>query len=171
MNRPATPIMKPTITVKCVPTAVFNPKRNTILNLSNDPDHPIEQAPPTISQLSKKKLKTHDCTICQKTGYDEVHCNWYCCEYCNLIGVGHLLIECPVFLATPVISIHSTSAQPPRPMPPPSYFSNCTRYLNRIIPGDIPHDTYNNGHFDNDYIDNDIYCDEWCPKAKHNMDA
>jgi len=67
MNRPPTPIMKPTFTAKCVPTATFNPKRKTILNLSDDPDHPVEQSPPTISRLSKKKSKTHYCTICQKT--------------------------------------------------------------------------------------------------------
>jgi len=42
MNRPPTSIVKPTFTAKCVPTAMFNPKRKTILNLSDDPDHPIE---------------------------------------------------------------------------------------------------------------------------------
>jgi len=102
MNRPPTPIAKPTLTAKCVPIAMFNPKRKTIIDLSDDPDHPIERPSPVISRLSKKKSKTHDCTICQKTGHDEVHCDWYCCEYCNLIRVGHLPIECPVFLAAPV---------------------------------------------------------------------
>jgi len=126
MNRPPTPIMKPTFTAKRVPTAMFNPKRKTIFDLSDDPDHPIERSPPTIFQLFKKKLKTHDCTICQKTGHDKVHCNWYCCEYCNLIRVGHLPTECPVFLAVPVIPIPSTSTQLPRPTPSPSYSGNRT---------------------------------------------
>jgi len=171
MNRPPTLIVKPTITVKRVPTATFNPKRKTILDLSDDPDHPIEQASPTISRLSKKKSKTHNCTICQKTGYDEVHYDWYCCEYCNLIGVGHLPIECPVFLAAPVISIPSTSNQPPRSTPPPSYSGNRTQYLNWIVPGDIPHNAYDDGHFNDDYVKNDTYCDDWCPEAEHNMDT
>ena len=171
INRPLTPIVKPIIIIKCVPTAVFNPKRKTVLDLSDDPDHPIKQAPPTISQLSKKKSKMHDCTICQKTGHDKVHCDWYCCKYCNLIGVGHLPIECPVFLAAPVIPIPLTSAQPPRPTPPSSYFSNCTRYLNQIVPGDIPYNAYDDGYFDNDYVKNDTYCDDWCPEAEHNMDT
>jgi len=171
MNRPPTPIIKPTITVKCVPTTVFNSKRKTILDLSDDPDHPIERAPSTISQFSKKKSRTHNCTICQKTGHNKVHCNWYCCKYCNLIGVGHLSIECPVFLAAPVIPIPLTSVQPPRPTPLPSYFGNHTRYLNRIIPGNISHDAYDNSHFNDNYIKNDTYCDDWCPKAKHNMDT
>jgi len=165
MNRPLTPIVKPTITVKYVPTATFNPKIKTILNFSDNPDHPIEQAPPTISQLSKKKSKTHDCTICQKTGHDKVHCDWYCCEYCNLIGVGHLPIECPVFLAAPAIPIPSTSIQLPRPTPPPSYSGNHTRYLNWIIPGDIPCNAYDDGYFDDNYIKNDTYCDGWCPEV------
>ena len=112
MNRPLTPIMKPTITVKCVPSTVFNPKRKTILDLSDDPDHSVEQTSSTISWLSKKKSKTHDCTICYKTGHNEVHCNWYCCKHCNLIGVRHLPIECPVFLTAPIIPIHLTSTQP-----------------------------------------------------------
>jgi len=42
MNRPPTPIIKPTFTAKCVPTTTFNPKRKTIIDLSDDPDHPIE---------------------------------------------------------------------------------------------------------------------------------
>ena len=113
----------------------------------------------------------HDCTICQKTRHDKVHCDWYCCEYCNLIRVGHLPIECPVFLAAPVIPIPLTSTQPPRPTPPPSYFSNHTQYLNQIVPGDIPHDAYNDGHFDNDYVENDTYCNDWCLKTKHNMNT
>ena len=58
----------------------------------------------------------------------------------------------------------------PKPTPPPSYFGNCTWYLNRIVPGNIPHDAYDDGHFDNDYVKNDIYCDDWCHEAKHNMD-
>jgi len=126
---------------------------------------------PTISRLSKKKLKTHDCTICHKTGYDEVHCNWYCCKYCNLIGVEHLPIECPVFLAASVIPIPSTSIQPLRPTPPPSYSGNHTQYLNRIISSNIPHNAYDNGHFDNDYVKNDTYCDDWCSETEHNMDT
>jgi len=150
---------------------MFNPKRNTILNLSDDPDHPIEQAPPTIFWLSKKKSKTHDCTICQKTRHDEVHCDWYCCEYCNLIRVGHLPIECPVFLAAPVIPIPSTSTQPPRPTPPPSYSGNCTWYLNQIVSGNISCNAYDDSHFDDDYVKNDTYCDNWCPEAEHNMDT
>jgi len=170
MNRPLTPIVKPTITVKCVPTTVFNLKRKTVLNLSNGPDHPIEWASPTISQLSKKKSKMHDCTICQKTGHDQVHFDWYCCKYCNIIRVGHLQIECLVFLAAPVIPIPSTSTQSPRPTPLPSYFGNHTQYLNQIIPSDIPCDAYDDDHFDNDYIKNDTYCDDWCPEAKNNMD-
>jgi len=148
---------------------MFNPKRKTILDLSDDSDYPIERASPTISQLSKKKSKTYDCTICHKTRHDEVHCDWYCCEYCNLIEVGHLPIECPVFLAASVIPIPSTSTQPPRPTPFPSYFGNCTRYLNQIVPDDIPHDAYDDSHFDDDYIKNNTYCDDWCPEAKHNM--
>ena len=102
----------------------------------------------------------HDCIICQKTGHDEVHCDWYCCKYCNLIRIGHLPIECLVFLAAPVISIPLTSIQPPRPTPPPSYFGNRTRNLNQIVPGNIPCDTYNDGHFDNDYVENDTYYDD-----------
>jgi len=125
-NRPPTSIVKPTFTAKRVPTAIFKPKRKTILNLNDDPDHPVERSPPTIFRLSKKKSKTHDCTICQKTGHDEVHCDWYYCEYCNLIRVGHLPIKCPVFLAAPVIPIPSTSTQLPRPTPPPSYSGNRT---------------------------------------------
>ena len=171
MNRPPTPIVKPTFTAKCMPTATFNLKRKTVLDLSDDPDHPVEWPPSTISWLSKKKLKTHDCTICQKTGHDEVHCDWYCCEYCNLIRVGHLPIECPVFLAAPVIPIPSTSTQLPRPTPPSSYSGNHTRYLNQIVPGNIPYNAYDDGHFDDDYVENDTYCDDWCPKAKHNMDT
>jgi len=171
MNRPLTPIVKPTLTAKHVPTATFNPKRKTIIDLSDDPDHPVERPSPIIFQLSKKKSKTHDCTICQKTGHDKVHCDWYCCEYCNLIGAGHLPIECPAFLAAPVIPIPSTSTQPLRPTPPPSYSGNRIRYLNQIVPGDIPHNAYNDGHFDDDYVENDIYCDDWCPKAEHNMDT
>ena len=171
MNRPPTPIVKPTITVKCVPTTLFNPKRKTILDLSDDPDHPVEQAPSNISRLSKKKSKMHNCTICHKTRHDEVHCNWYCCEHCNLIRVWHLPIECPVFLTTLIIPIPSTSAQPPRPTPLPSYFGEHIWYLNQIIPGDIPRNGYNDSHFDDDYVKNDTYCDDWCPEAKHNMDT
>jgi len=170
MNRPLTPI-KPTITIKYVPTVVFKPKRKTILDLSNDPDHPVEWASSTISWLSKKKLKTHNCTICQKTRYDKVHCNWYCYKYCNFIRVRHLPIKYPVFLAASVIPILLTSTHPPRPTPPSFYLSNHTRYLNQIVPGNIPHDAYNDGHFDDDYIENDTYCDDWCPEAKHNMDT
>jgi len=137
MNRPLIPMVKPTITIKCVSTAIFNlPERKIVLDLSNDPDHPIEQAPPTISRLSKKKLKTHDCTICHRTRHDKVHCDWYCCKHCNLIRVEHLSIECLVFLAAPVVPIPSTSTQPSRPTPPSSYFGNWTRYLNQIVPSD-----------------------------------
>ena len=82
-----------------------------------------------------------------------------------------LPIEYPVFLAAPVIHIPSTSTQLPRPSPPPSYFSNHIWYLNQIVPGDIPYDAYNDGHFDDDYIKNDTYCDNWCPKAKYNMNT
>jgi len=139
MNRPPTPIVKPTLTAKRMSTTTFNPKRKTVINLSDDPDHPIEQPPPTISRLSKKKSKTHNCTIC--------------------------------YLAAPVIPIPSTSTQPPRPTPPPSYSSNHTQYLNQIIPGDIPHNAYDDGHFDDDYVENDTYCDDWCPEAEHNMDT
>jgi len=171
MNRPSTPIVKPTFTAKCVSNTMFNLKRKTILDLSDDPDHPVEWPPPTISRLSKKKSKTHDCTICQKTGHDEVRSDWYCCEYCNLIGVGHLPIECPVFLAAPVISISSISNQPPRPTPPPSYSGNCIQYLNQIVPSDISHNAYDDGDFDDDYVENDTYCDDWCPEAEHNMDT
>ena len=117
--------------------------------------------------VSKKKSKTHDCTICQKTRHNEVHCDWYCCEYCNLIGVGHLLVECPVFLAAPVVPIPLPSTHPPRPTPPPSYFGNRTRCLNQTVPGDTSHNAYD----DNNYIENDTYCDDWCPEAKHNMDT
>jgi len=113
----------------------------------------------------------HDCIICQKTGHDEVHCDWYCCKYCNLIRIGHLPIECLVFLAAPVISIPLTCTQLPRQTPPPSYSGNCIQYLNRIVSSDIPHNAYNNGHFDNDYVENDTYCDDWCPKAEHNMNT
>ena len=146
------------------------PHQLTILDLSNDSDHPVEQAPATISQLLKKKSKMHDCTIWHKTRYDEVHCDWYCCKHCNLIRVGHLLIECLVFLVLSVILIPLTSAQPPRPTPPPSYFSNCIWYLNQIFSGDIPQNVYDDGHFDDNYIKNNTYCDDWCPEAKHNMD-
>ena len=56
MNRPPTPIMKPTIAVKHVPTVVFKPKRKTILDLSNDPDHPVEWAPlPSPDSLKRSQ--------------------------------------------------------------------------------------------------------------------
>jgi len=42
MNRPPTPIVKPTPIAKRMLTAMFNPKRKTVIDLSNDPDHPIE---------------------------------------------------------------------------------------------------------------------------------
>ena len=123
MNRPPTPITKPTLTAK-VCLLQYSIRKEKLL--CDDPDHPVERPSPVISQLSKKKSKTHDCTICQKTGHDEVHCDWYCCEYCNLIGAGHLPIECPVFLAASVIPIPSISTQLPRPTPLPSYSGNRT---------------------------------------------
>jgi len=173
MNRPPTPIVKPSITIKRVPTIIFPRRERTILNLNKNSDHPIERTLTTTSRLtrlSKKKAKTHSCTICHKTGHDEVHCDNYCCEYCNCIGAGHLPIECLVFLDAPVIPIPSMSIQPPKLTPPPSYFSNRFSY-NRIVPGDIPHNSYDDGHFDDDYVENDTYCDDYCPEAEHNMDT
>jgi len=147
--------------------------RKTILDPGDDSDHPVERILPIpqLIRLSKKKAKTHNCTICLKTGHNEVHCDKYCCEYCNCIGAGHLPIKCPVFLDAPVIPIPSTSTQPPRPTPPPSYFGSCNPYLNPIVPGDIPRDAYDDGHFDDNYVENDTYCDDYCPEVEHNMDT
>jgi len=70
--------------------------RRTVINLSNDSDKPIEHIPtePFITRETRQRAKTHDCTICNKRGYDEVHCHCYQCKFCHDNAPGHLPSEC-----------------------------------------------------------------------------
>jgi len=70
--------------------------RRTVINLCNNPDKPIEHIPtePFITRETRRQAKTHDCTICNKQGHDEVHCHNYQCKFCHDIAPGHLPAEC-----------------------------------------------------------------------------
>jgi len=70
--------------------------RRTIINLCDNPDKPIEHIPtePFITRETRRRAKTHDCTVCNKRGHDEVHCHNYQCKFCHDTAPGHLPAEC-----------------------------------------------------------------------------
>ena len=99
-------------------------KARTIIDLSSDSDNPIERMPntPFITRETPTRAKTHDCTVCEKRGHDEVHCRQYHCEYCQRSAPKHLLVKCPEFLKNESLPIPSTLAQTKSPQhdtPPP----------------------------------------------------
>jgi len=70
--------------------------RRTVINLSNDSDKPIEHIPtePFITRETKRRAKTHNCTVCNKQGHDKVHCHNYQCKFCHDNAPGYLPAEC-----------------------------------------------------------------------------
>jgi len=70
--------------------------RRTVINLCNNPDKPVEHIPtePFITRETRRQAKTHDCTVCNKQGHDEVHCYNYQCKFCHDTAPGYLPAEC-----------------------------------------------------------------------------
>jgi len=60
MNRPPTPIVKPSITIKCVPTIIFPRRERTILDLDENSDHPVERTLTTTSRHSTLQKESED---------------------------------------------------------------------------------------------------------------
>ena len=70
--------------------------RRTVINLSDDSDKSIEYIPnePFIIRETRQRVKTHDCTICNRQEHNEVHCYRYQCKFCHSDAPGHLLSKC-----------------------------------------------------------------------------
>ena len=79
--------------------------RRTIINLSDDSDKPVEHIPdePFITKETRQRAKTHNCTVCNRRGHDEVHCYRYQCKFCHGNAPGHLPSEC---LENPSLFLH-----------------------------------------------------------------
>jgi len=70
--------------------------RRTVINLCNNPDKPVEHIPmePFIIRETRRRAKTHDCTVCNKQGHNKVHCHNYQCKFCHDTAPGHLPTGC-----------------------------------------------------------------------------